>query len=66
MTIVTNGKPRAVAEGATIGQLLDSLHLAAERVVIEHNGKALPRDCFAQTTLSSGDRLEIAQMVGGG
>jgi sulfur carrier protein len=66
MTIVTNGKPRIVAEGLTIGHLLASLDLAPERVIIEYNGKALPRDCFARTTLCAGDRLEIAQMVGGG
>ncbi len=66
MTIVTNGKPRSVAEGSTIGHLLESLSLNAERVVIEYNGRALPRDRYSRITLCDGDRLEIAQMVGGG
>jgi thiamine biosynthesis protein ThiS len=64
--VTANGKARAVTEGATIEELLGELGLAAERVVIEHNGQPLQRELFARTQLSAGDRLEIAQMVGGG
>jgi thiamine biosynthesis protein ThiS len=45
---------------------LYTLGLVPERVVVEHNGAALRRDRFGSTVLREGDRLEIAQMVGGG
>jgi thiamine biosynthesis protein ThiS len=66
MTITANGKPRVVTDGASIHELLLQLELVPDRVVVEHNGAPLRRELFAQTRLRSGDRLEIAQMVGGG
>ncbi len=66
MTITANGKPRLVSDGASIHELLLQLELAPERVVVEHNGTPLRRELFGQTRLHAGDRLEIAQMVGGG
>jgi len=36
------------------------------QVVVEHNGRALERERFARTVVSEGERIEIAQMVGGG
>ncbi len=66
MIITTNGKQKTVCDGASLESLLLELGLAPERVVVEHNGKALQRQYFASTVLRSGDTLEIAQMVGGG
>lgn len=66
MIVTANGKQRVVADDASIETLLRDLNLAADRVVIEHNGKPLPRERFAATVLRAGDDLEIAQMVGGG
>ncbi|HEV2038098.1 MAG TPA: sulfur carrier protein ThiS [Candidatus Eremiobacteraceae bacterium] len=66
MIVMTNGRQRATPDGTTIQELLNELSLPAERVVVEHNGKPLRRDQFAATMLHTGDRLEIAQMVGGG
>lgn len=66
MIVTANGKRKALDDGATIKDLLDCLKLAADHVVIEYNGKPMTRELFAQTKLKQGDRLEIAQMVGGG
>ena len=66
MTIIANGKPRVVTDGASIHELLVQLDLASDRVVVEHNGTPLRRELFTLTRLRAGDRLEIAQMVGGG
>ena len=66
MMVTANGKPRAIEEGETIARLLERLGLPADRVIIEHNGEPLERGSFSQTRLQSGDRIEIAQMVGGG
>ncbi|MBV8163050.1 MAG: sulfur carrier protein ThiS [Candidatus Eremiobacteraeota bacterium] len=66
MTITANGKERVLTDGASVDMVLRELRLAPERVVVEHNGAALHRDRYAETVLREGDRLEIAQMVGGG
>lgn len=66
MKIVANGKHREVGQGATVLSFLQQRNLAADRVVVERNGKPLHRERFAETVLHAGDRLEIAQMVGGG
>lgn len=66
MMVMANGKPRAVEEDETIARLLERLGLPSDRVVIEHNGEPLERGSFSQTRLQAGDRVEIAQMVGGG
>ena len=66
MIVTANGKQRTVPDGASLEMLLRELGLAPERVVIEHNGKALHRERFASTVLCAGDELEIAHMVGGG
>ena len=65
-SILANGKPRSAAEGATIADFLRGLELEAARVIVEYNGEPLERERFARTKLHAGDRLEIAQMVGGG
>jgi thiamine biosynthesis protein ThiS len=64
--ITANGKERAVSDSASIHDVLSQLRLSPERVVVEHNGKPLRRNLFAKTQLLPGDKLEIAQMVGGG
>lgn len=60
-----NGARREIEWGTTIAVLLGQLGLAPAQVVIEHNGEALARERF-DMELHDGDRLEIAQMVGGG
>ncbi len=65
MNAFVNGKPRALRDGASVDDLLHELRLEPLQVVIEHNGEPLAREKFC-LTLQEGDRLEIAQMVGGG
>ncbi len=66
MNIMLNGLYREVAEGTTIASLLTELELARPHVAIEFNGKVLPKDDPAETTLKDGDQIEIVEMVGGG
>jgi thiamine biosynthesis protein ThiS len=65
-TIVVNGKPREVAAGATVHDLLASRKLADSMAIVERNGIILRRDSYATTVLSAGDQLEIVHAVGGG
>jgi thiamine biosynthesis protein ThiS len=66
MTIVANGKPREVADGATIAELIGALGWRSEWVVVEHNGIPLERARFPAVTLRPGDRLEVVRAVAGG
>ena len=69
LEIVLNGHLRAFVEiedHSTIAQLLGALALKADRVAIELNGAIMPRTAWAETQLSSGDRVELVHFVGGG
>ena len=46
--------------------LLDERGNDAAKVVVELNGQIIPKDRYATTGLSEGDRLELVQFVGGG
>jgi len=66
IVVVANGKPRTADAGTSIGDFLRELNLAPAQAIVEYNGEPLERERFEQTSLRSGDRIEIAQMVGGG
>ena len=61
-----NGKERAAPAGATVSDVLEALRLRPSAVIVERNGEPLERSRYADTPVRAGDRLEIAQMVGGG
>ncbi|MDP2266838.1 MAG: sulfur carrier protein ThiS [Thiobacillus sp.] len=64
--LAINGEPRTFPAPLTLTQLIESLDLAGKRIAIERNGEIVPRSRHADTTLASGDRLEIVVAVGGG
>ncbi len=66
MDVLVNGQKRDVAANSTVAQLLDTLKILPERVVVEVNMTILKRAQHAQTTLQEGDQVEIVQFVGGG
>jgi sulfur carrier protein len=66
ISIVANGKPREVGDGATIADLLTEAGWKPEWCVVEHNGEPLERARYARITLKPGDRLEIVRAVAGG
>jgi sulfur carrier protein len=66
ITIKLNGQDRAVPANSSVAALLESLGLAGQPVLVEHNGTAVfPRD-FSATALADGDVLEIIRVVAGG
>jgi sulfur carrier protein len=65
-SIVVNGEPRAVAAGSTALDLLVELGLDRRPVAVEINEQVVPRADLGGCMLSSGDRLEIVTLVGGG
>ena len=66
MELVVNGEKRQVPDGMTVSQLLDTLKVAPERVVVELNLTILKRGEHSTTLLRPGDQVEIVQFVGGG
>ncbi len=66
MQIQVNGKPREVAEGATLSSLVADLRLEGSRYAIEVNEELVPRSEHARHRLQEGDRVEVVQAIGGG
>lgn len=65
MELIINGKSES-GDFSTMADLLKSRELNAARVVVELNGKILPKDEYATAQLSDGDVVEIVQFVAGG
>jgi thiazole synthase len=64
--VTLNGKPRKVADGVSLLDLLQELDVQPSRVVIEHNREIRRRDDFAKSVVHAGDELELVYFVGGG
>ena len=64
--LTVNGKPHRHSEGMTIASLLAELMDGPGTVVVEVNGKIIPRGQFEETRLCAGDSIEVVHFVGGG
>lgn len=61
-----NGQDRQLPAGLTIHDLLVSLDLRPELVVVERNREILTRDRYREVPVENGDTLELVHFVGGG
>jgi sulfur carrier protein len=67
ITVVANGRPVELPDGASLVALLDALGLPAQAVaVMEHNGEAVARAEQGTRPLADGDRVELVRAVAGG
>jgi thiamine biosynthesis protein ThiS len=66
IVIQVNGEQQETPQGTTVAGLLEQVGLNQGRVAVEYNLSILPRSKWADTHISSGDRFEIVQFVGGG
>jgi sulfur carrier protein len=66
LEITINGKPREVAEGTSIAQLVSELELEPRHVAVEVNLELIPRGRHALYRLEPNDQLEVVTLVGGG
>ncbi len=64
--VTINGEARDLPDELTLGELLQFLKLAENRVAIEHNREIVKRDRWTRVRVVAGDRLEIVHFVGGG
>lgn len=65
-SVMINGTPRDVSQGATAQDVVKLLGLQERPVAVEVNMQVVPRRELAACLLSAGDRLEIVTLVGGG
>ena len=66
MEIIVNSEPREVPEGCTVEGLIAELGLAAAICAAEVNLAVVPKAERATRVLTTGDRVEIVTLVGGG
>ena len=66
MELLVNGEKRTIPDGTTVSQLLETLKVQPERVVVEVNLTILKRAEHPATVLKEGDTVEIVHFVGGG
>ncbi len=66
MQVQVNGTRRELAQGMTIGELLEDLGLSGGVVAVERNQAVVPKRLHGETVLNDGDRVEVVSLVGGG
>ena len=69
MKLLINGEERDFSDAPvqfTLAALVERLGMKADRVAVELNRDIVPRDRWADTRLTDGDRVEIVHFVGGG
>lgn len=66
ISVTVNGKGRELPRGRSVRELLASLDLRPELVVVERNREILDRDRYDDVTVRDGDTIELVHFVGGG
>src|ERR1041384_4654866 len=66
MLLHINGEEREFPDGLTVAALVAQLGMKQDRVAVELNLEIVPRTAWDNTTLKSGDKLEVVHFVGGG
>jgi sulfur carrier protein len=66
IALTLNGESRELDGPLTVSGLLAKLGLDTRKVAVERNQEIVPRSTYAETSLASGDSLEIVHFIGGG
>jgi len=64
--VTVNDEAHALADDATVADLIAALGLGPRRIAVEVNRTIVPRATYASTRLGDGDCIEIIHFVGGG
>jgi thiamine biosynthesis protein ThiS len=64
--VLVNDEPHALADGATVADLVTALGLGPRRIAVEVNRTIVRRADYGTTTLHDGDAVEVIHFVGGG
>ena len=65
-SLTVNGKQRDFKNGQVLSALLDEMEINHATIVAEIDGGIIKRQDFDNTTLSSGQKIELVRFVGGG
>ncbi len=66
MQLYVQGEVVEVGEHCTLGELLQQMELAGQRLAVEINHTVIPRSAHAAHRLQAGDHVEIVRAIGGG
>ncbi|WP_100331064.1 sulfur carrier protein ThiS [Bacillus xiapuensis] len=67
MNVVINGKKEKVdLSDSTAAALLKAFDLDRKTVIVEVNGKIIPKNELETAGIADGDRIELVHFVGGG
>ena len=66
MTLVVNGEPRLLSEGASVADLVRELGLEKSACAVEVNKRLVPKHDHPLRPLGEGDSVEVVTLVGGG
>jgi thiamine biosynthesis protein ThiS len=66
IAVTVNGDARAIADGATLAELVAELGLTGRKIAIAVGREIVPRGSYAARAIRAGDRIEILEAVGGG
>lgn len=64
--MIINGEEASYEEGITVEELLKSLKLQPEKVVVEVDREIIGRDDFKHKKLTTASQVELIRFVGGG
>ncbi len=66
MTVVLNGEPVALDEGACVDAVVASLGRGPSGVAVAVNGEVVPRSAWGSRRLAADDRVEVLTAAQGG
>jgi len=66
ISLIVNGKPRALEGEAPLREFLRSLGVNERLVAVAVNGEVVPKRRYAGVVLRDGNEVEVVRMVGGG
>jgi sulfur carrier protein len=66
MTVVMNGEPRALPDGATLAEAVKQLTATTQGVAVAVNGAVVPRGQWPVTMLAEAEQVEVLTAVQGG
>jgi thiamine biosynthesis protein ThiS len=66
MTVTLNGERSDAGQARNIAELVQTLGLPADAILVEHNGLALHRREWTARPVTDGDRIEFIRVVAGG
>ena len=63
---MVNGDPTVVAEGETVGRLVETLGRGPKGIAVAVNGELVSRSRWSHTPLTEDDRVEVLTAAQGG